>query len=249
MNRGIVCAAVLTLVLCVGCGDNTSSGVPSPKDPANPPTQTLPQRSTDQDSRLPDLSKSVAVRLATYANFQAISELYGEAVAPPLVGDPKLKLTLTATSGSKLNGSLLFFFEDDLGAAWMTQTSQQLPLVGYWGPEDPNNSSSQQILDIIFEDSAVVARVSATRSGNDLTGVLRYRVRGANDANVCVRRTATCQVIGTPPTPPPAECQPGYQDTLDQQDAASCRQYMSTSASQVKTLGTFQAKFSDWVNQ
>ena len=244
MNWGIVGAAMLVIsIMCVGCGSDTNNQLPTPNDPADAPPRQLPGTGIGgQDPRLPDLTGSAPVKLLTYSNYSALEEFFTVpgspfSVAPPLVGDPKLKLDLAAASGNSLNGDMLFLAEDAKGAFWLSLNS--FPLTGYRG----TNGGTQEILDIIFQDDFLVVRISANRNGNDLSGSILYKVNDPNRGTKCKSRTNSCTVTGTPQTPPPPEC---AADFYAQEDAQICRNYMTGAA--VKTLGTFEAKFSDWVN-
>lgn len=235
MNRlWILCLTLLSLALVACAGNDTGGGKTS--------TGTTKIDVPAGDPRLPDLTKAAPLLLASYTDFSLIEGIFpGLTVATPIVGDPKIALTVTG-SGAAAAGKVLFFMEDAEGAFWMTQ-----PLYPHTFVREGGN------VDAIFQDDDVVTRVTATETGGKVSGTFYVRLRTNKDETVCKLQRATCTVNGTPPPwdVPPSDnpCSPQFdQNAFLEKLATECKAAMSPSASDVKRLGDFnQVTAADWL--
>jgi hypothetical protein len=191
------------------------------------------------DPRLPDLTRAAPLLLASYTDFSLIEGIFpGLRVVAPVVGDPKLRLTIQG-SGPMASGTVLFFMEDAEGAFWMTQPLYPRTFV-----------RNGNVVDAIFQDDDVVTRITATESASRLSGTYSVRIRPNASETVCKLQRPSCQVQGNPPPwdVPPADnpCSPNFDPNafLDRL-ANECRQAMDASAPLVRTLGEFQQVFAD----
>ncbi|MBI1862066.1 MAG: hypothetical protein HYR96_14220 [Deltaproteobacteria bacterium] len=228
MLKWIRCIQWLALgLLLSACGNTgrTTVGVPTPTPLAGPVSSPIPTPGANLDSRIPDLSRAVGVNLTDVTSFSALRDMAIN-VFPPLVGNPLLQLTMSASRATDISGSLLFGFEDQYGFWGAQQVS--FPGTGY---------QSDTVLDVIFADDSLVTRVSASRFLDNLSGTLYYRIRSSGDT-ACKQQYVTCTVIGFPGS---GTICPTAPDTV-----VPCQNYMSPSDTHVKKVGTFSAKFSKW---
>ena len=228
MLKWMRCAQVVGLILLlVACGDTHTNPnpipTPTPIDPGAP--TPLPTPPPNVDTRIPDLSLAVPVALSDRAGLSALKDMAHNVFAP-LVGDPLLHIQFSRTREVNVSGKLLFSFEDQFG---------------FWGAELSSFTGVQtnQQIDIIFADDELVIRAAAERTGDDLNGLIFYRLRRPFDT-ACRKTWTSCEVSGYPFFNFPAQC---FQ-TPD--TTASCREYMNLADSAVKSIGSFQAKYSQW---
>ena len=237
-----------TLCLCLGvfltsCGSPKSEidTIASPTDPTpikDSPDTVVPPPVPTPDPRLPDLTGAVPINLIDNINYTGLAEL-AENVFPPLVGDAKIRLQFTNTRAQNINGNVLIAFEDNQG---------------FWGAEltsFPGTSvHATTTLDAIFADEQIVIRTMGTLSGDDLNGTIFYRNRQPNDT-ACIQTQFTCDemiyrngswIRHSYTEPPfPIGCQLTVADTV-----TPCRTYMNPTNTQVKRLGSFRGKYSNF---
>lgn len=224
----LVCVTLLS-----ACGENSTqtATLPTPANPNNPGT-SLPTNPTTGTPGLPDISLSNTITLQDMTNFTGINALLAtdnEFVMPPFVVPPQLKMTLANDRSTYVKGKALIWFEDQ---------------AGFWGAElktvDSASVRNSSTIDSIHTDSKFSLRILAAISGTDLYGIIYYRTRQAGE-NQCLTQTYKCvDQWGREIDPKycPAYTPPNMAET--------CRTYMSPSDSNVKQLGTFTAKTSDW---
>jgi len=244
----LIWVAVATTI--IGCGSSSENKVPTAGDPNAPPTTIDPNApKVDVKPGIPDLTGAAPIDLLENTTYAALETLFGSLVYGPLVGDAKLKLTLTTKSVNGqtiLNGKMLFGFEDKKFWRDMTQTHF-----------DNTGVITTNSFDIIFQDDAVVTRVKAMRTSDTLSnGKFMYRIRASTDPLVhYVYPGYWAPSWGVRPSTDVAYCA-AFQWTCDsygnacpdQNDLVTpCRQYIDTGVSGVVQVGTFDGKVSDWV--
>ena len=221
-------------LLVAACGDtgSTSTGVPVPANPSNP-GGTLPT-TTNTDSRIPDLTGAAPINLQDKVNFTALSEILasdGKVFRFPIVLEPLIKMTLD--NKIMVSGKLLVAFEDKNG---------------FWGAELPTvegaSVQNSTNFDTIHSDSGLSFRVLGSVVGNDIYGAIYYRVRKQTPTmeTQCLKTTVRCINPATGQVLPDSYCT--YTNTTTMAD--TCRTYMNPGDSNVKFMGTFQSKVSDW---
>ena len=234
---------VLITVSLIGCGSSSETKVPSAGDPNAPGNTNDPGApTTGVKDGIPDLTNAAPVQLLDNTTYTALEDLFSTIVYGPLVGDSKLKLTLTYASG-KLTGSLLFGFED--GKYWRDMTQNSF---------DNTGSISATKLDIIFQDDSVVTRVKADRSGNTLSnGKFMYRIRQSSDPLVHYVYPGTIAPGQTRPSADVAACktltwQCGGSPCASQNDMVpACQAYLNEGVAGTVQVGTFDSTVSAWV--
>ncbi len=237
---------VLVTLALVGCGSSSEKKVPTAGDPNQPPATTDPTPPKPEvKSGIPDLTGAAPVQLLDNTKYSALENLFSTIVYGPLVGDAKLKLTLTYAS-NKLSGKLLFGFEDAKYWRDMTQNSF-----------DNTGSVTTNTFDIIFQDDSVVTRVKADRASNALSnGKFMYRLRKSTDPLVHYVYPGPWDTVaqgGPRPSTDVAACkslvwQCGASPCPDQNDMVpACRSYIDTGVTGVVQVGNFDASVSDWV--
>lgn len=216
-----------------GCGDQSSqtSTLPAPASP-NGPGAGLPTTPSTTPSGLPDLSRANPINLIDKINFSGLSDLLSasnQIVVSPMVLEPLIKMTLTNDRSTYVKGKLLIAFEDQLG---------------FWGAELPTVDSASvrdaYNVDSIHTDNEFSVRVLTSVSGTNLYGIIYYRIRRSGETQ-CLKQTVRC--VG-----PQGQTLPDSFCTYPTPDIATpCRSYMNPNdTTNVKTLGTFTAKTSDW---
>lgn len=222
-------------LLLAACGDtgSTSSGVPAPAAPNNT-GGTLPIV-PNTDSRLPDLTGAQPINLQDKVNFTALKEIYGSSgevlLNLVLVGDPLINMRLNRKTA--VTGKVLIGFEYG---------------PGFWGAELPTVEGATVLtstnFDTIHSDSELSFRILGAITGNDIYGVIYYRVRKQTPTMEiqCLAQTRGC-FIGSKQVDDRYCTYP----TNAISAASMCRDYyMSPSDSNVKFMGSFTAKVSDW---
>lgn len=217
----------LGLLFLVACGDTGSNttGIPTSGGSGSGGTTPVTPDPTNPTPGLPDLSKSSAINLDDKINYSGLIAIAGNVVTP-IVGDPRAVLKITNTTNLSVNGTLRLAFEDKAGFWWADMNSVEGTGV--------NTSSA---LDIIFSDNSLTIRIIAGRSGNLLISNIYYRVRQSGETQ-CL--PVYCYVNGTPVPFGSQFCPIPKPDT-----AGICRNYISTTLSSVKKLGTFSASYND----
>ncbi len=236
---------VLALLSLVGCGSSSETKLPTPTDPNAPPTMNDPNApNPNVKPGIPDLTGAAPVQLLDNTTYAALENLFGTIVYGPLVGDAKLKLTLTV-AGGVLRGKMLFGFEDS--KFWRDMQQNTFENAG---------AISTNAFDVIFQDDAVVTRVRASRAGNQLTnGYFMYRARSSSDPKVHYVYPGTWQASwGARPSVDVNYCA-SFQwmcsgtPCPDQNDVVTpCRQYIDIGVAGTNQVGNFDALVSDWVN-
>lgn len=232
--------AKILLLSCVvwmtACGKSgeTTNGAPAPVDPTaqNQVPNYTPVTDPGQDGRLPDLTTAVALRLPNPSDYSGLEEL-AQVLYLPLVGDPKIRMTISGDRTNAVTGSILVGFEDR---------------AGWWGADVPSFSKTgyrnTSALDMIFADDELLFRVVGAINGNNLDGNVYYRVRQSGE-NAC-RKLQTCTTTYAPyyPYPPTTTCRDQDADIA----TAECRSYMDIGSSSVRLLGNFhQGSYSSWL--
>ncbi len=221
MQIWLYLALCLTVVACSGSSSNPGDG--------NPGGDLGGDTSGLDPAIAPFIQDSVAIRLSNSTTYQDLRNIALD-FTPDLVGDPRLRLSLTRSNGTQLNGNLRFSFEDQVGF-WGA-------VMGSYGNTGTLNGG---VIDTIFADDELVVRVqvfpttetcSATSIKN---GQISYRVRETSE-DQC-KPIYYCANSEDPTT-----CTTLY-------DNNGCRNYMNPAASsKVKALGDFcLANFSLWV--
>lgn len=218
----------LSFVL-IGCGQQTGSNkaIPQVQDPDDKAKQPLNIPGTQvPDARLPDITRAVGINLTDKTNFLGLKDLASD-FALPLVGDPGISMAYT--SSAKPDGSVLLYFEDKLG---------------FWGAALPSfagtTSKTSTSFEMIFADSELVVRTTATLVGDQLDGTIYYRLKKSGET-ACVKQTTTCDIIN------PGQNWGNFTCPYPQPDTATpCIQYMNTANPDVKNLGKFKSKYSQW---
>lgn len=253
LNCWICTLLAACLLLISACGNKEeTSGAPTVASPFTPGKEfNLP--GTTPDGRLPDLSRATDVFLTDTVNYSALYDItYGTffpigGTGSQIVGNVKAQGTIkddrtnfdASIPGTLLEGKILIAFEDK---------------AGFWGAELPIFPKAATRVgsshDMIFADDEFVVRViGSTGSGDAFSGTIYYRLRTNSDvvqyqypngayftARPCTQVTVTCGG---------GNC-PGY---TQPDTRTKCVNYMSTSNSSVKKLGTFGGKYSSWVTQ
>ena len=221
----------LGVVLLAACGDTGSNttGIPTAGGSGGGPTSPLPQDPENPNPNIPDLSKSAVINLEDKINYSGLSAIAGNVVLP-IVGDPRVVLKITNTRNQEVNGTLLLAFEDKLGL-WVANMNSV----------EKTGANTAQALDIIFSDNALTVRITAGRLGENLLSNIHYRVRQTGETQ-CL--PAKCYVTfgGVKYEVPfgSSWCPIPQPDT-----AGICRNYMATTQTAVKKLGTFSVKYTD----
>ena len=227
-----------SLLLLAACAKEESTGNLQNLPPNTNDGRPMPTFPAGTNPSIPPLVlKSVEInRTVTDTQFLAqFSEMFRMVPMPPMV-QSYVTVQIDDASSVKPTGRIVVGVEDDFGF-----------LGGLL--ESVEGATSQDInnLEMIFTDNEVAMRVSAARmSDGKLNGILVYRVRGTEDT--CFKKTYTCTktVGGVTTTVDNSFCQ----TDIDNDKAArltACKNYMSSSNSAVKQLGTFEAVYSNWV--
>jgi hypothetical protein len=203
---------ITAMVVVAACGNQTQT-------PTTPTTNT-PTTNTNNNG-VPDLTGALPILLTNGApNYTGLNDL-AHGVYPTdngsLVGNARVLMRLGPQRSTTVTGSIIIAFED---------------LAGFWAAQlstfETISTVINNTIDAIFSDDEFVLRVTGSLVGNNIqNGRIYYRVRGYNE-NQCKKVVVTC--YGYPswwPCP-----QPDYN--------TPCRNYMSTTNTQVKSLGTFQ---------
>lgn len=216
MKRYLRYSCLVLLLAFAGCSSTSTSSVPQAQNPTGSGSTDLNPGNTSQNPQIPALYyQGVAIDLTDEVNYTGLKDIAGS-VQPPVVGDPKVAMSLTAGSGNSLTGQILVAFEDQIGF-WAAIVNTFTGTTYYDG----------QTIDAIFSDNDLVFRTQGTISNNSLSGTIYYRLRQSGDTEclpettTCVGGTSGCGIV-TPPDPAPA-----------------CETYMTPGATGVKSLGTF----------
>ena len=188
------------------------------------------------------MTNAVPIDLVDETNLTGLKDIAEGQVYPPLVGDPLINMTITSGGGTVVNGQVLVAFED----------SQE-----FWGAQLPSFNGMgvalANSLDMTFADEDMVIRVMGSINNGTLDGNIYYRMRQSGDTE-CENVTVTCepdgyiyattgrgvrQLIGFH-SRDDGQCNTNY-DTV-----TPCQQYIDTTNSQVKQLGSFEATYSNW---
>lgn len=234
MNTSLKIGALVLCLALAGCGgdSSTTSTLPTPNTNTNPGGTLNNQPQTD--SRLPDLTGAVPINLTDKVSFTAINDLLSPSnqfVALPLVLEPVIKMTLANDRSTNVKGKVLIAFEDK---------------IGFWGAElstvDGASIRNSSNIDTIHTDTEFTLRVLASISGADMYGIVYYRIRKTTPMmeTQCLQQTVRC-VDAYGRELPASFCSYPTPNIVD-----TCRNYMNPSDSNVKTLGTFQAKVANW---
>jgi hypothetical protein len=222
-------AAVAFVAAC--SSSDTTNGVPAPTDPStqNPGGTYTPPADPSQDPRLPGLlSKAVALRLTNPTDYSGLEDL-AKVLYLPLVGDPKIAIEFSGDSrDTTFNAKILVAFEDQ---------------EGFWGavldtfPKTGVRDSST--INAVFADDELAILTLIAKSGDNIHGEAYYRLRASGDT-ACRKNRIRYQYTYYPYSY-------YYVDEDADVAASNCRSYMQPGQSQVKLLGTFDAKYSNWV--
>ena len=225
MKNLIPAGLVLTLVLLVSCTAPSQTGgtlpvAPNPDPGTNPVPVTVPTLSVD--SRLPAwVEVATPIRLVTARDYSGLEAIFG-IVYPPLVGDPLLRVDITATRERTAEGHLYLGFEDKQEFVYLEMDSA--PQVSY---------RDAHYLDMVFSDDQGAFRVfGPINTSNILTATVSYRIRQSGE-NQC-RQYIVCDWV--------SPCRP-------QMDTVACKNYLSETATQVHSLGTVETPYLQWLVQ
>ncbi len=219
---------MLSLFSCGGNEEN-SNPIPTPSQDPTPNPTSIPTPTPSVDSRLPDLTNAVSIRLTDAVNFSGLKDL-AKTVFLPLVGDSKIKMSIDGGRENSVSGSVLISFEDS---------------EGFWGAQlssfDKTGIRTSDMLDMIFADDEFVLRVVGTISEDNIYGNIFYRIRVPNDYE-CKKIVVICPPVYTwPYWYLPNNCN----ENIDL--VTPCRNYMSFEL--VKNLGSFIGVYSKWVKR
>lgn len=256
-------AFLFVLFFVVACGNpsNSTNSIPQASDPtANSPDESVPTVTpVPVDPRIPALNGAVPINLLDKINYSGLSDI-AKNVFLPLVGDPKIVLHLPNTRDQILySGDALIAFEDKAGF-W----GAQLPAFAKGNPEYDSSTKAlynagyfstvthvSSSMDMIFGDSELVLRVVGTLSGDDIAGKIYYRIPTGTET-ACHTISATCNYNYSYVDPSHNSsysdnaANPKWRCTYASDTASKCTQYMATTNSQVKELGSFAAKYTNW---
>lgn len=231
--------AALGLLFLASCGgtSSTTTGRPIVDPEPSGPTSPLPTDPTDPTAGLPDLTGAFSLNLTdkiTYSGLAAIAAPIP--LVTPVVGDPKVLLKVS--QATPITGTIGIGFEHNPGFWWA-----ELNSVEGTGQNTTNN------FEIIFSDSQLTLRVSAlktTPNGNAFNSALLYRVRQANETQ-CLPSKCSVNWYGQTIDLPLASCfsSTAALEAYKASRVVECQNYMSTSQTQVKNLGTFSGNYTD----
>lgn len=229
----IVAVALLVISACGGEDEETGVPTPVPPTPTTPQAPFTPAPAPELDSRLPDLTNAVALRLDDLVDLSGLKDI-AKNIFPPLVGDPLVRASISGGRDTKVEGEILLAFED---------------AEGFWGAIVPSYKDASfrvnDVVDMIFADDDLVVRLIGAITGEELSGKIHYRIPSETDDD-CKRTLVTCEIVGpVQPGAPLPELPPECNQTVD--NSAQCRAFMNTTETDVKLLGTFKTKYSNWV--
>ena len=235
----------VALAMFAACSskDQSNGSVPAPANPAGGTQTTITVPNSGQNPNIPNLTNANPINLVDKTGLSGLLDIAGGQVYPPLVGDPLIDMDITSAGGTAVNGSVLVSFED----------SQE-----FWGAELPSfngmGTALANSLDMTFADEDMVIRVIGSMSGGTINGNVYYRIRQSGDIE-CENVTVTCEPNGTILASTRHGVQrvvghalSGSQCSTYYDTVTPCQQYVSTSNSQVKNLGSFEGTYSSWVN-
>ncbi len=244
MKRHIIKLGLFLCLFAVGCSKSSSSN--SPVIPPNGDTSPIvPVDPPASDPFGEELRSSVPIDLVDKINYSGLVDITGSAGQPgnitrPIVGDAKVRFRVTNTRSQSIQGKLFIAFEDQGGfwaAAWDN---------AFVGTGTQTSSADGKNIDIIFADDDLVVRTQGVVLNQTFFGALYYRLRQPQDT-ACKEVRLTCTVTypwgSYPFTPIDGQTCPGYSTPVD--TVTPCRNYMSTSNSQVKRLGNFTNSFNN----
>lgn len=233
---------LLVAMFIVACGSKTELKTPpTVVNPVNPTGTTTPIPTTNTlDPRIAEFTKTVTLFLTDFTNFTGLTEVaYPDVIYPvinpdgtkQLVGDGAfIQVQIPNTRNATFENSKLLIAAEDAKGLWWLKMKQ------FKGTGTQNGTS----FDVIFSDDIIVVRVDAViTSGNLVQGNVRYRRRVSGE-NQCKPVVVTgCSSVPV--------WHPWYQQycVTPPDTKTPCLDYMNPNNAQVKTLGTFNANYSD----